>query len=91
MSTPNVGTIGHVSHGKTSTARSILFALAAAGVLSCAQATPVMPTRRPWLEPNFDLNQLLGDAGRRGERQARKADRRARMQDLQRAAAGGAQ
>ncbi|QNJ57394.1 hypothetical protein Dolphis_88 [Pseudomonas phage Dolphis] len=87
--TVNVGTIGHVDHGKSSLVRSVLFALAAAGVLHAAPSVPVLPERRREFEPGFDLNQLLDDAGKRGERQARKADRRERMKSAQRAALEG--
>ena len=64
-------------------------AAALAAILSAGHHVAVMPTRRPEFEPGFDLNQTLDDAGKRAERQARKADRKARMQDLQRAAVEG--
>lgn len=85
--TVNVGTIGHIDHGKT-TLTAALLAIAAAGILSSAPPV-VMPERRREFESGFDMNDLLADAGNRSHRKARKADRKARMQDLQRAAVEG--
>lgn len=85
----NVGTIGHMGMGGVSSvARSLLAAAAMAGLLHNAPPT-VMPTRRPEFEPGFDLNDCLNDAGNRAQRKARKADRKRRLQDLQRAAVTG--
>lgn len=60
--------------------------IALAGVLHAAPSVPILPERRREFEHGFDLNQLLDDAGKRGERQARKADRRERLKAAQRAA-----
>lgn len=83
----SVGTIGHIDHGRATLA-SLLLAVAAAGLM-CQAAPTVMPTRRPELEPGYDLNQLLADAGNREQRKASKAERKARLQDVQRAAFEG--
>lgn len=64
-------------------------AIAMAGILSAGNQVAVMPERRREFEHGFDLNQLLDDAGKRGERQARKADRRERLKAAQRAAVEG--
>jgi hypothetical protein len=85
--TVNVGTIGHIDPGKTTLA-GLLVAVAAAGFLHASQPM-VMPERRREFEPGYDLNDLLDDAGHRAKRKARKADRKARMQELQRAAVTG--
>jgi hypothetical protein len=62
--------------------------LAIAAILANAQPV-VMPTRRREFEPDYDLNQLLDDAGKRGERKARKAERKARLRAAQRSAVEG--
>jgi len=64
-------------------------AIAMAALLSAGHQVAVMPERRRDLEPGFDLNELLDDAGKRGERQARKTDRRERLKSAQRAAVEG--
>lgn len=64
-------------------------AAALAGVLLANAQPAVMPERRREFEPGFDLNEMLDDAGRRAQRKARKAERKARFQDLQRAALEG--
>ncbi|MND96335.1 hypothetical protein D3C76_1410170 [compost metagenome] len=66
-----------------------LQAAAIAAVLSFGNQLAVLPTRRREFEPDFDLNQLLDDPGKRAERDARKADRKARMRDAQRRAFTG--
>ncbi len=64
-------------------------AAAMAAILAAGNQVAVMPERRREFEPNCDLNELLEDAGKREARQARKADRRARLQAAQRAAVEG--
>lgn len=64
-------------------------AIAMAVILSAGAQVALMPERRREFEPGFDLNQLLDDAGKRGERQARKTDRRERLKAAQRAAVEG--
>lgn len=66
-----------------------LTAAALAGVLLANAQPAVMPERRREFEPGFDLNEMLDDAGRRAQRKARKAERKARLQYLQRAALEG--
>lgn len=67
-----------------------LQAAALAAILAAGGHQPVpVPTRRPEFEPDFDMNQLLDDPGKRAERERRKADRKTRMRDAQRRAFEG--
>jgi len=84
----NVGTIGHISHGRSLLGASLL-AVAAAGLLCKASQPVVMPQRRADLEVGHDLNADLEDAGLLDGRKARKAAFRDRLQAAQRAAAEG--
>lgn len=67
---------------------SACLAVASAAILVSAPPA-IMPARRPELEAGFDLNDTLADKGKRDERKGRKAERKQRMQDLQRAAVSG--
>ena len=69
-------------------ALALALMVAAAGILHKAQPA-VMPERRRSFENGYDLNRDLDDLGRHIERKSRKAERRERMQALQRAAAEG--
>lgn len=89
MSRVNVGTIGHVDHGRTALT-SALLAVAAAGALMASNQQAIMPTRRPEFEPGyFDMNNLLEDPGKHQQRKARKAERKDRLKAAQRRALEG--
>ncbi len=65
---------------------SAIPAAVVAAMLSAGHQVAIMPTRRPEWQAGFDMNDLLADAGKRAERKGRKAERKQRLQYLQRAA-----